>query len=397
MNRPYADEAPMRRVGPLLILLLAAIALILAAVAGLSHLWGVEGDDGPSAGQMQRTAPALETAPQPALQDYLAQKQRTAESYSWIDPGQHLARIPVDEAMRALAAHSELPPGQQAAYLMGAGTKAEHNTGKSVPAQDVTGEPLQRAAGPPASANTPAHSETTPQFRQNLGENLPLHAAFVDTRGRERLLGDYFGRTPVIMVFGYYHCPRLCSTLMDGVLQGVQNAGLPYTLVGIGIDPRETAAAAARKLAAYQAADQSANALHLLTGKQDQIAALAHAAGFQYAYDKSSDQYSHPAGFLIATPDGRISRYFSGLRFDRRDMRLALIEASNEHIGSLAEQVLLLCSHYDPLAGRYTLTVMTVVRAFGLLTIALLAAGLWLAHRRTHAQSRGQSHAGRSS
>lgn len=217
-----------------------------------------------------------------------------------------------------------------------------------------------------------------------------MHATFVDPGGQERTLDYYFGNTPVVIVFGYYHCPRLCSTIMDGVLQGVQNADLPYTVLGIGIDPEETPQDAARKLAAYRTGNNSANALHLLTGRQDQISDLAHAAGFRYAYDKDSKQYSHPAGFLIATPDGRISHYFFGLRFDRRDIRLALIEASDQRVGSVTEQILLLCSHYDPLAGRYTLTVMTLVRILGVLTIALLASGIWLARKHARVQRHPQ-------
>lgn len=219
------------------------------------------------------------------------------------------------------------------------------------------------------------------QFRQNLGADLPLQTMFRDAAGNSARLGDYFGKYPVVMVFGYYHCPRLCDTVMDGVLQGVQNAGLPHVIVGIGIDPRESADDASRKLAAYQGAGDHARDLHLLTGGRDQIARLAHAAGFEYEYDEESGQYSHPAGFLVATPEGKISRYFTGLRFDRRDVRLALIEASDERVGSLAEQVLLLCSHYDPLTARYSVTVMAIVRIAAFFGMAALALGIWAARR----------------
>jgi protein SCO1/2 len=202
-------------------------------------------------------------------------------------------------------------------------------------------------------------------------------------------LGDYFDDAPVVMVFGYYHCPHLCSTLMDGVLQVLDDAGLPHVIVAIGIDPRETAEDAARKLAVYRStAGDGASRLHLLTGQQEEIAALARATGFRYEFDQDSDQYSHPAGFLIATPDGRISRYFFGLRFDRRDIRLALIEASSQRIGTLAERAQLLCSHYDPLTGRYTVTVMTWVRIFATSSIILLVLGVWLAVRHARRRTR---------
>jgi len=228
-----------------------------------------------------------------------------------------------------------------------------------------------------------AHALPLSQFRQNLGVQLPLDTAFRDAQGRQRHLRDYFGKRPVVLVFGYYHCPRLCSTVMDGVLQGLDGVGLPHIVLGVGIDPHETTDAAARKLDAYRRSGVEARTLHLLTGHQDDIAQLADAAGFDYAYDRESAQYSHPAGFLIASPQGRITRYFSGLRFDRKDVRLALMEASDERVGSLIEQVQLLCSHYDPLTGRYTLAVMSMVRIAGLLTVLALIGWVAAARRRS--------------
>ncbi len=228
-----------------------------------------------------------------------------------------------------------------------------------------------------------APGSTLPEFQQNLGARLPLNSTFIDAQGQHTALGSYFGKAPVVMVFGYYHCPRLCSTIMDGVLQSVENAGLPYSFVGLSIDPRETAEDAARKLAAYRNASDNAPALHLLTGKQPEIALVAEVAGFAYQYDEQSNQYSHPAGFLVATPDGKISRYFSGLEFDRRQVRLALIEASGGRVGSLTEQILLLCSHYDPIAGRYSVTVMNVVRILGVLTAIMLVMGILYARGRS--------------
>jgi len=360
MKKPYNEEASIRRVAPLLILLLAAIAMILAAVAALGRLWHVNEDNKQSFSARQMASAPLETAPQPVLQNYLKEKQKIASSYAWIDPAARLARIPIEEAMRAMALASKASPKQPAVEMSGTEAETTQNSGK----------------------------QEAPRFQQRLGQDLPLQAAFVDARGKQRTLSEYFGHTPVVLVFGYYHCPRLCSTVMDGVLQSVRNAGIPHTIVGIGIDPRETPEDAHRKLVAYNAgesgsgdADGSTD-LHLLTGKHEQILSLAQAAGFRYEYDKKSDQFSHPAGFLIATPDGRVSRYFSGVRFDRRDIRLALIDASNETVGSITEQVLLLCSHYDPLAGRYTLSVMNGIRIFAVLSVLLLIGGIWLVRRR---------------
>lgn len=243
------------------------------------------------------------------------------------------------------------------------------------------------AAQTQASSPDVAHSSAAPAFRFERGAALPLALAFTDERGRQRNLSEFFGAKPVLMVFGYYHCPRLCSTVMDGVLQGVQGIDLPYAIVGVGIDPAETPEDAARKHAAYLAADTGANRLHLLTGSQDNIAKLARAAGFEYRYGRASGQYDHPAGFLIATPDGHISRYFTGLRFERRDIRLALIEAAGNRIGPLSERIALLCSHYDPVQGRYTWAALGLVRIAGLASMVLLAGGIWLLHRRKGASA----------
>lgn len=223
------------------------------------------------------------------------------------------------------------------------------------------------------------------QYRQRLDAQLPLADVFNDDSGRQVLLGTFFRQQPVVLVLGYYHCPNLCSTLMDGVLEALAGAGLPpnaFRVVGVSIDPSENAADATRKKAAYAPLLAHSGAdLHLLTGAAPQIAALARSAGFEYSYDEASRQYAHPAGFLVATPGGRISHYFMGVRFDPRDLRLALVDASSGRIGTPVDQILLLCSHYDPVTGRYSTTVMTVVRAACLTVLAALGLWIWRAQR----------------
>ncbi|HEX7635230.1 MAG TPA: SCO family protein, partial [Noviherbaspirillum sp.] len=185
---------------------------------------------------------------------------------------------------------------------------------------------------------------------------------------------------------GYYHCPNLCSTLMDGVLEGLAGAGLPpraWRVLGVSIDPSENAALAARKKASYAPLIAHAGGeLHLLTGTKPQIDMLAHSVGFRYEYDQAAGGYAHPAGFLIATPEGRISHYFLGVRFEPRDLRLALVDASSGRIGSPADRLALLCSHYDPVTGRYSSAVMALVRALCFAVLAALALWLWRIGRR---------------
>lgn len=229
-------------------------------------------------------------------------------------------------------------------------------------------------------------------FSQRLDARLPLDGVFTDDAGRAVRLGAYFNRAPVVLVLGYYHCPNLCSTLMDGVLEALSGVGLPpraYRVVGVSIDPAEDAAMAARRKASFAPLlARAGGELHLLTGRSPQIAALARGAGFSYSYDAASRQYAHPAGFLVATPDGRISHYFMGVRFAPRDLRLALVDASAGRIGSPADRLLLLCSHYDPATGRYTPAVMTLVRGACLAVLAALALWMWRARRTTNRRSR---------
>ncbi|MFP3559412.1 SCO family protein [Paraburkholderia sp. SIMBA_049] len=224
------------------------------------------------------------------------------------------------------------------------------------------------------------------RYVQRLNETLPLSGTFTDDEGRPARLGAYFGDRPVVLVLGYFHCPNLCSTLMDGVLESLAAVGLPphtYRVLGVSIDPSETPKLAGRKKASYEPLlANSGVQLTLLTGRKPEIDALARSVGFEYVYDQQLQQYVHPAGFIVATRDGRISHYLMGVRFDPRDVRLALIDASSQSIGSPVDQLLLLCSHYDPVTGRYSAQVITAVRAVCLTVLAALGVWLWRASRR---------------
>ncbi|WP_423198531.1 Thioredoxin domain-containing protein [Cupriavidus sp. H19C3] len=211
------------------------------------------------------------------------------------------------------------------------------------------------------------------------GARLPLALRFVADDGREQSLRRLLDGRPAVIVPGYYHCPRLCSTLMDGVLEGLAAVRLPpdgYRVIGISIDPRETVAMAARKKASYGALVAHAGGdLRLLTGTAPQIATFTQSVGLRYAR-VGSDAFAHPAAFIVVTPQGRISHVFDGIRFDPDAIRLALVDASAGRIGTLQDRVLLLCSHFDPHTGRYTASVMALVRAGCVLVAAGLLAGV---------------------
>lgn len=222
------------------------------------------------------------------------------------------------------------------------------------------------------------------EFVQHLNTQLPLQLPFTDSTGHRVTLGDYFRQRPVVLVLGYYHCPNLCSTLMEGVLPALAATGLPrdaFRVVEVSIDPSETSGLAARRKVSYQPLlGRRGGELHLLTGAAGPISQLAASIGFHYRYDATLGQYIHPAGFLVATPTGRISHYFMGVRFDdAQQVRQALLDASSNRIGSPVERLLLLCAHYDPQTGKYTVTVMSAVRAICLLLVlALLGGWAWL-------------------
>lgn len=242
-------------------------------------------------------------------------------------------------------------------------------------------------SGPPAS-EPPALARDV-AFEQRLGVRLPLDARFVDSDGRAVRLGDVVGERPVLLVPAYYECPMLCTLVLNGVVRMLRalpfDVGDELDVVVFSIDPDETPALAAAKkenlLAEYRRPGAEGG-WRLLTGERPAIEALTRAIGFRYAYDPASDQFAHASGLVVVTPDGRASRYFFGVEFSPRDVRLAVVDASAGRVGSVVDQLLLLCLQWDPSRGRYTASVMAAVRAGGVLTLLALAAFVW--------QSRGR-------
>jgi len=228
-------------------------------------------------------------------------------------------------------------------------------------------------------------------FEQRLNEQLPLDLPFKDEAGRSVKLGDYFGRKPVVLAFVYYECPMLCTQVLNGLESALrvlnETVGREFDVVTVSFDPRETPVLAAGKKKAYLDRYKRASAeqgWHFLTGEQASIDALTKAAGFSFYWDEQTQQFAHASGIVVATPAGRLSRYFFGIDYSARDLKFALIESSSEKIGSLAERLLLYCYHYDPATGNYGFMAMRAVRLGGVVTLVALVGFMFVSIRRDH-------------
>jgi protein SCO1 len=213
-------------------------------------------------------------------------------------------------------------------------------------------------------------------FDQHIGRHVPLAATFHDESGKPVTLGDYFGKKPVVLSFAYFTCPMLCGLSMQGLsssLKGMNlDAGRDFEVLTVSFDPRETPEMArAKKDAALSRYGRpgAAAGWHFLTGDEQAIGDLTRAAGFRYEWDAASKQYAHATGLVVLTPDGQIARYLFGVEYAPRDLRLSLVEASQGKLGSVVDQLLLLCYHYDPKAGRYGAIAIGAMRAGGALTL----------------------------
>jgi protein SCO1 len=242
--------------------------------------------------------------------------------------------------------------------------------------------------GTPAGSSPTADMLRGVGIEQHLGAQLPLDAVFRDETGRDVKLCDYFGKQPVVLALVYYRCPMLCTQVLNGLLNSSQavplEIGRDYQVVTVSFDPRELPELAAQKKDRYVRAYRRAGAAtgwHFLTGDKPSIDRLTETVGFRYRFDPKSDQFAHASGIALATPDGRLARYFYGIDYSPDDLRLGLIESSAGRIGSLVDQVLLLCFHYDPLTGKYGMVIADVMRMAGLLTVILLGSFLVVMYR----------------
>lgn len=230
---------------------------------------------------------------------------------------------------------------------------------------------------------TPAladHSGPNPSegvdFEQRLEAYLPLELTFQDENGRAVRLGEYFGQQPVILIFAYYECPMLCTLALNDLTEALHDLsfepGEDFQVLTVSIDPAEGPELARQKKSTYLQAlgrPGAEDGWHFLTGEASAISTLTRAAGFQYRYIETEDEYAHPTGVVILTPQGQISRYILGIGYSSTDLRLGLIDAAERKIATLVDQFYLLCYQYDPVTGRYTLLVRRLLQAGGLLTV----------------------------
>lgn len=256
---------------------------------------------------------------------------------------------------------------------------------------------LLAAGSTQASSVVPGNTMPGPlkevRYDQRLGEQVPLELPFRDEAGRAVKLGDYFGKRPAILVLAYYHCPMLCDMVLQGVETGLKplslDPGKDFDVVVASIDPAETPAMAARKkreILKRYARPGTEGGWHFLTGTPPSISRLANAVGFHYVYDQDRNEFAHAAGMVILTPGGQVSRYFYGVEYPARFLRLGLVESAGGKIGSVVDQILLYCFHYDPTIGRYSAATLNIVRLAGILTVAGLALLIVLLRRRETAQ-----------
>jgi protein SCO1 len=240
----------------------------------------------------------------------------------------------------------------------------------------------------PAAGNMPSVLENV-GFRPQLSAHLPLDLAFRDEAGRDVQLREYFTEKPVLLALVYYGCPMLCNQTEQGVVGALRmlsfQPGRDYEVVFVSFDPRESPDMAAQKKESAMThfrRPESASGWHFLTGRKKSIDALTKGANFRYSFDQKSNLFAHASGILLLTPDGRISRYFYGVEYPARDIRLGLVDASAGKIGTPIDRALLFCYQYDPTSARYSASILKVIRLGGVLTMLVLVAGILIFRRR---------------
>jgi protein SCO1 len=240
----------------------------------------------------------------------------------------------------------------------------------------------------PAAQNMPSILQNV-GFEPPLNAHLPLDLAFRDETGRSVQFREYFSQKPVLLALVYYGCPMLCDQTEQGVVGALRmlsfNPGRDYEVVFVSFDPRESPDMAAQKkevAMTHFRRPETAAGWHFLTGPKESVDALTKAANFRYSFDEKSNLFAHAAGIMLLTPDGRISRYFYGVEYPARDLRLGLVDASAGKIGTPIDRALLFCYHYDPSSARYSASILSIIRLAGIATIVGLVAAILIFRRR---------------
>ena len=254
-------------------------------------------------------------------------------------------------------------------------------------APSVPGQTVPNDVGP--SATTVPAPLLNVGFEPPLNGAVPTDLAFRDENGSSVRLRDYFGRGPVVLAFVYYGCPMLCNQVEQGVVGVLRmlsfTPGRDYEVVFISFDFRETPEMAGEKkkqALAFFRRPGTESGWHFLTGPQESIEAVTKAANFRFSFDAKSNLFAHASGVMLLTPDGRVSRYFYGVEYPGRDMRLGLVDASAGRIGTPIDHVLLYCYQYDPSAAKYSASILKIIRMGAVLTILCIVGGILLFQRR---------------
>jgi protein SCO1 len=239
---------------------------------------------------------------------------------------------------------------------------------------------------PPASMRPPGLKNVG--IQQNLNGQIPPDLVFRDETGRTVRLGDYFGQKPMILSLVYYRCPMLCGEVLSGLSSALKvlkfNVGDEFNVLTVSFDPKDTSEIGAAKKAEYMeryGRPGAAQGWHFLTGPQNSIDALTKAAGFQYQYDPKTEQFAHSTAIMILTPEGKIAQYYYGVEYAPKDLRLGLVQASENKIGTITDQILLYCYHYDPTTGKYGAMISRILQLSAMATVLILGVFMTLLFR----------------
>jgi protein SCO1/2 len=265
---------------------------------------------------------------------------------------------------------------------------------------------LTLAFAPPALAESQGLDSSAPPptleqvgITQRVGVQLPLDLAFTDEHGKRVELDRYFHQRPVVLALVYYECPMLCTEVLNGLVRSLAplklDVGKDFDIVTVSFNPAEDAHLATQKKKVYLERYGRAGAesgWRFLTGEESAIRALADSVGFRYTYDAATQQFAHGSAIMVVTPEGVLSRYYFGIEYPTKDLRLSLVEASDNKIGTVFDQVMLYCFHYDPEQGKYGLVIMNVIRVAGLATLFVMGTFMLVMFRRDrHAKHREHS------